>query len=70
MEVRIFRRHSADCPDKADRYASPGVAVPCGASSTGLSPKPLSMGRGSAGAEQVDSRDPKWLHVLKNGGPA
>jgi hypothetical protein len=22
MEVKIFRRHSADCPDKADRYAS------------------------------------------------
>jgi hypothetical protein len=22
MEVKIFRRHSADCPDKADRCAS------------------------------------------------
>ena len=22
MEVKIFRRHSADCPDKVDRYAS------------------------------------------------
>ena len=21
MELKIFRRHSADCPDKADRYA-------------------------------------------------
>ena len=21
MEIKIIRRHSADCPDKADRYA-------------------------------------------------
>ena len=22
MEIKIFRRHSADCPDKTDRYAA------------------------------------------------
>jgi hypothetical protein len=33
MEIKIIRRHSADCPDKADRYA-PGLAARVTLSST------------------------------------
>jgi hypothetical protein len=55
MEIKIFRRHSADCPDKADRYA-PRCGCPLGAefnwnqSQTTLDGKKLRQGQN------------KWTH--------
>jgi hypothetical protein len=68
MEVKIFRRHSADCPDKAGRYASR-----CGGPLWGVQLASVQnhsrWEEAPAGAEQVDSQDPKWFRVLRIADP-
>ena len=58
MEVKIFRRHSADCPDKADRYASPVWLPPVGRVELASVPNHSRWEKAPARAEQVDSQDP------------